>query len=175
MFCVAQRIPKTVESRLQTLLKPSEQITEQITQIHRVNLNARLTSDSHFYSETVWLHANTAEWSLSQAGWLEPWRALCQWWGAVQPSALIISACKFIQEAGTCRWPRRSSSSAPFLPTSFGKKNSLTFHYSRVQGGRDTRDFKLRGSVQWCRISRGFCSPGLVTSGRSLRGWTQRT
>lgn len=29
--------------------------------------------------------------------------------------------------------------------------------------------------MQWCRISRGFCSPGLVTSGRSLRGWTQRS
>ncbi len=38
------------------------------------------------------------------------------------------------------------------------KKHSSHFHYSQVDRGQDVRDFKLGGSVQWCRISRGFYS-----------------
>lgn len=53
----------------------------------------------------------------------------------------ILSTCKFNQEAGTCCWPQRLSSS------------SLSSSQAHT-GYKET----LRGSVQPCGISRGLCS-----------------
>lgn len=65
----------------------------------------------------------------------------CQWWGAVQPH-------QHMQIQPGSRY--LSVASQVLIIDPFPPKTALQFHHSRTGRGQDV--------VQWCGISRGFCS-----------------
>ncbi len=84
--------------------------------------------------------------------------SLCQWWEATQLLALIISTCKFNQEAGTCCWPRRFSSSTP-SSTQALKRQAQIFITAKQAEDRTQGILSSAALCSDAHFQEGFCSP----------------
>lgn len=149
-----------MQSKLLTLPRPSEQITHS-NHVNVRNLNAQLTSNSHFNSVVLWLHANTTP---QREAYQRQRLAGCsggELLSVMRGHAAPRTHHQHMQIQPGSRYLLLASEVLiinPFLHTSFQKAGSH-FHYSQAGRGQDTRDFKLCSSVQWCGFSRGFCYP----------------